>query len=292
MTWVAWRVQRLQYLTAAGAVLIIGLWLMFSGLYGDSSWSQAALTGDIFVLSGLPGLLGLTLGTSLVAGEFHNKTNRLAWSQSVSRSRWLVDKLATGTVVVGVLSAALVPLLDWWGGAMNVGVDIQPKIFDITGVVVVGYTLFAFMLGAALGAIIQKPTWAFAASVPVFALVRLLIGGQRSTLASPFSLVEPIQGVQPNGWILHYGYLPLGQTSPASGQSWTRYGQHLYACFNRVLTSANQTHCALVAHLHWVWQYEPERHYWSIQWSEATIYLGLAIVLLVVTLITVRRWET
>ena len=292
MTWVAWRVQRLQYLPAAGAVLVIGLWLIMSGLYGDSSWSQAGINGNIIGLSVLPGLLGLTLGTFLVADEVHNKTNRLAWSQSISRSRWLANKLAIGTVVVGVLSAALVPLLDWWSGAVNLGLDIQPKFFDVTGIVIIGYALFAFMLGAALGAIIQKPAWAFAASVPVFALVRLVVGGLRSTFAKPLSLVEPIQGSQPNGWVLHYGYLPLGQTTPAAGQTWAAKLLQVDSCFNRVSSIAGQTHCALVAHLHWVWQYQPESHYWPIQWFELAIFLCLAIVFLVVTLITVRRWQT
>jgi hypothetical protein len=262
---------------------------MLSGHYGDSSWSQSTSKGDIFVLSVLPGLLGLALGTSLVADELSNKTNRLAWSQSISRSRWLASKLATGTVVVGVLSAALVPLLDWWSGAMNVGLDIQPKIFDITGVVVVGYTLFAFMLGAALGAIIQKPAWAFAASVPVFAFARLVAGSLRSTLASPFSLVEPIQGSQPNGWVLHSGYLPLGQTTPVAGQSWTGGIQQVDSCFNRVSSSAGQIHCALVAHVHWVWQYQSESHYWPLQWVETAIFVGAALACLAATLVAVRR---
>jgi len=58
---------------------------------------------------------------------------------------------------------------------VTLGLDIQPKLFDITGVVVVSYALFAFMLGVTLGAIIQRPAWAFAASVPVFGFIRLVL---------------------------------------------------------------------------------------------------------------------
>ena len=215
MTWVAWRVQRLQYLAAVGAVLVIGLWLTLSGSNGSSAWAQASNHGDIIVLTALPGLLGLALGASLVGDEFRRGTNRLAWSQSISRTRWLVGKLAVGTVVVGGLTGLLVPLLGWWSGAVNSGLDVQPKLFDITGVVVVGYAIFAFMLGAALGAMIHKPGWAFAAGVPIFALVRLLVGGVRSTLVSPVSFVEPFQGSEPNGWVLHYGYVPIGRGRPS-----------------------------------------------------------------------------
>ena len=157
MTWVAWRVQRLQYLVAVGAVLAIGLWLTLSGSNGHASWAQTSSPGDIFVMSALPGLLGLALGASLVADEFHRGTNRLAWSQTISRTRWLVSKLAVGAVIVCVLVGLLVPLMGWWSGAVDSGLDIQPKLFDITGGVVVGYALLAFMLGALLGVFIHSP---------------------------------------------------------------------------------------------------------------------------------------
>jgi len=71
------------------------------------------------------------------------------------------------------------------------------------------------MLGVTLGAIIQRPAWAFAASVPVFGFIRLVVGGLRSTLASPASLIQQFQESPPNGWVLHAGYVPLGRTSPA-----------------------------------------------------------------------------
>jgi ABC-type transport system involved in multi-copper enzyme maturation permease subunit len=291
MTWVAWRVQRLQFVAAAGAVLVIGLWLAVCGHFGDSSWSQSTIKGDIFVFTALPGLFGLALGTSLVGEEVNNKTNRLAWSQSVSRTRWLSSKLAVGSVVVGVLTSVLVPILNWWTGAVNLGLDIQPKLFDITGIVVVSYALFAFMLGVTLGAIIQRPAWAFAASVPVFGFIRLVVGGLRSTLASPASLIQPFQESPPNGWVLHSGYLPLGLTSPAPGRTWSGNAQRVDACFNRVSSLAGQAHCAIVAHVHWVWQYQPESHYWSLQWTETGIYVGLAFVCSVATLIKVRGWR-
>jgi hypothetical protein len=194
--------------------------------------------------------------------------------------------------VVGVLTLVLVPILNWWTGAVTLGLDIQPKLFDITGVVVVSYALFAFMLGVTLGAIIQRPAWAFAASVPVFGFIRLVVGGLRSTLASPASLIQQFQESPPNGWVLHAGYVPLGRTSPAPGRTWSGNAQQVDACFNRVSSLAGQAHCALVAHVHWVWQYQPERHYWLLQWTETGIYVGLALVCFVATLIKVRGWRT
>ncbi len=292
MTWVAWRVQRLQYLVAAGTVLVLGLWLTLSGSHGHASWVQSSSPGDIIVMSALPGLLGLALGASLVADEFHRGTNRLAWSQTISRTRWLVIKLVVGAVVVCGLAGLLVPLMGWWTGAVNSGLDIQPKLFDTTGVVVVGYALFAFMLGAALGAVIHKPGWAFAAGVPIFALARLVVGALRSKLVSPVSLATSLPGSEPKGWMLHSGYLPLGRTTPAAGRTWFGLPSQAAACFGRASSSAGEAKCVVLAHLHWVWQYQPESHYWSLQWAETAIFAGLAVLSLAAAMVAVRRQQS
>jgi hypothetical protein len=292
MTWVAWRVQRLQFLAAAGAVLIIGLWLTVSGHFGDSSWTQSTVKADVFAFTALPGLFGLALGVSLVGEEVSNKTNRLAWNQSIPRTYWLLYKLAVATAVVGVLTLVLVPILSWWTSAVNLGLNIQPKVFDITGVVIFGYALFAFMLGSTLGATFQSPGWGFAAGVPVFGFMRLAVGGLRSMFASPASLIQPFQGAPPNGWVLHAGYLPLGRTTPGHGRRWTGYAQQVDSCFNRVSSFAGRAHCAIVARVHWVWQYQPESHYWLIQWTELAIFVGLACTCFGATFIKVRGWHT
>jgi hypothetical protein len=147
------------------------------------------------------------------------------------------------------------------------------------------------MLGSALGAVIHKPGWAFAAGVPIFALVRLVVGALRSSLVSPVSLSTPFQTSEPNGWVLHYGFLPLGRTSPAAGRTWFGVSQQAAACMSRVSSAAGEAHCVLIAHLHWVWQYQPESHYWSLQWAETAIFVGLALVGLVATLVAVRHQQ-
>ena len=78
MTWVAWRVQRMQYLVAAGVVVVLVLWLVASGLDGHAGWSQYWNNADVYVLYALPGVLGLAIGASLIAFEVDRGTNRLA----------------------------------------------------------------------------------------------------------------------------------------------------------------------------------------------------------------------
>jgi hypothetical protein len=295
MTWIAWRVQRSQYLVAAGVVVALALWLAVSGLNGQAGWSRLSTTGDTYGLYALPGLLGLALGAQLIATEIERGTNRMAWTQSISRARWLAGKLLVGGLVTAGLVALLMPLLGWWIGAMRTGPDIVPKYFGITGVAGVGYAVFAYLLGAALGTVISRPGWAFAAGLPVFIAARLLIDGLRPTLVAPAFAVEraaSLAATQAAGWVLNAGYLPLGRTSPAAGQTWASSQDHLGSCFYQAQSQAGMDHCAAAARLHLVVEYQPESHYWALQGVETAIYLAMAVVLAAVTVVAVRRWRT
>ena len=206
MTWAAWRVQRPQLLAAIGAVLMLGLWLAATALAmgHDQAWKYWT-DGDVYVLYALPGLVGLALGVPLVAGEFGHGTNRLAWTQSVTRVRWLAVKLAVGGLVAAGIVAALAVLLEWWTRAISLaastdsggfaGVRIQPSGFDLAGIVIIGYAVFAFALGAALGAIVRRAGWAFAVGVPVFAACRLVVEDWiRPHLVAAGDLRQPDRG--------------------------------------------------------------------------------------------------
>jgi len=96
----------------------------------------------------MPALLGLVLGAPLVAREIEQGTNRLAWTQSITRTRWLLVKLGVGALACCAIVGAMAPLLEWWTGVIHRGARILPSLFDISGFVAVSYVLFAFMLGA------------------------------------------------------------------------------------------------------------------------------------------------
>ena len=307
MTWVSWRVQRPQLLAALGAVAILGGWLAATGLVTghDQTWKYWT-DGDVYVLYALPGLLGLALGAPLVAGETDHGTQRLAWTQSITRTRWLAFKLLSGGLAAAALSAGITMLLEWWTTAVSLaaatnsggfsGVRIQPAAFDLTGIVVVGYTLFAFALGAALGAVVRRPGWAFALGVPTFAFVRLAVEDWvRPHLVAPAAYAT-LSGIAPravlNGWLLNSGFVPAGRTSPAPGRTWQSWQasppQSYVTCANQVRSPAADARCAALAHVHVVYQFQPASHYWELQAGETAIFAGLAVLLLGVTVIAVR----
>ena len=100
--------------------------------------------------SSCPSLIGMFWGAPLIARELETGTFRLAWTQSVSRMRWLLVKLG----LVGLASAAVGGLLSlmvtWWYSPIdkvNQG-RFGAAAFGLHGFVPAGYALFAFALGA------------------------------------------------------------------------------------------------------------------------------------------------
>ena len=309
MTWAAWRVQRSMILAAAAVVAMLALWLVITGLVmGHNQTWKYWTDGVIYVLFALPGVLGLALGTPLIAGESHLGTDRLAMTQSVTRARWLTFRLLVGGSVAVGITAALTLLLEWWTGAVSIsafsnsggfsGVHIQTTASDITGLVLVGYTMFAFFLGTALGTVIRRPGWAFAVGLPIFAAARIIVQDWvRPHLVAPAiftNLTEMSSSAVDNGLQLNIALLPAGLTSPPPGKTWTWWDstKSYETCQNRPnLTNAGDAHCALLAHVHYVFQYQPESHYWPLQGMETAIFLGLGTVLLGLTVIKVKRWR-
>jgi len=312
MNWVAWRVQRSQIIAVIVAVLVFALWLLVTGVVtGHSQTWKYWTDADIYVLYALPGVLGLALGAPLIASESNLGTNRLAWTQSVTRTRWLAYKLIVGGIVTACIVIALGFLLEWWTGAVSISpftnsggfssaVHIQPTAFDLTGIVAVGYALFAYCLGVALGAFIRRPGWAFALGLPIFAAARILVQGSlRAHLVAP-AIFTNLSGEGPStlpvndGWLLHSALLPSNLLGPPPGKTWawSDYTKSYDICRGKPnLSDDGAAHCAALSHLHFVMQYQPESHYWALQGIETAIFLGLGLLLLGLTVMKIKRWR-
>lgn len=336
MTWLAWRSQRLQLLACAGVVALLAAWLAITGAADHSAIVAAArlcpngggsprceaaydnlmnanrwTTPNYVILLVLPGVLGLVLGVPLVAREIEHGTNRLVWTQSIGRTRWLAIKLLLGGLVTAAVVGALDLLLPWWNNAVQNPPNILPRSFSVSGFVDVGYALFAFMLGAALGSVIRHTGWAIAAGVPLFAAFRFWVMALRPHLApirivssgGPFGSIGLPAGqtvlayssYQAN-WLLNSGYVPDGRDSPSRGQNWNT---GLNLVFSRcdsgggsLLLSTRLNRCADRLKLHWVTQYQPASHFWALQTAETAIFVAAAIVLCGITVLSVRRWRT
>lgn len=121
----------------------------------------------------VPGVLGVFWGAPLVAGELESGSFRLAWTQDVSRIRWLALRLA----VSGLAAMAVVGLASWvvtWraGPLDRAGLD-QFGSFDSRDIVPVGYAAFAVTLGVLLGTLLRRTVPAMAATLLTFTPARL-----------------------------------------------------------------------------------------------------------------------
>ena len=76
--------------------------------------------------------------------ELENGTYRLAWTQSITRRRWIVTRLGPAIGAALVAAIAVTVLVTWWRTPI---VDLRGRmesgVFDFEGTVTVGYVLFA-----------------------------------------------------------------------------------------------------------------------------------------------------
>ena len=134
MTWLTWRQFRPQAVASLAALVAFAIVLgatephlssMYAGSGITSCHGQAcnrlasnfliAVTGIypvVFMLGVAavilaPAVIGIFWGAPLIAREFETGTFRLAWTQSITRTRWLAAKIA----VVGTASVAASGLL-------------------------------------------------------------------------------------------------------------------------------------------------------------------------------------
>jgi hypothetical protein len=104
----------------------------------------------------LPGLIGVLLAAPFIFDLEHG-TYRLAWTQSITRGRWLLGKLGLPILSALLAGGALILLFTWWR-MPNVHINgrLDTGNYDTTGTVVIGYTLFALALALAPGAVWRR----------------------------------------------------------------------------------------------------------------------------------------
>jgi hypothetical protein len=198
MIWLTWRQHRAEALLVALALALFAAFLLKTGLdmagasqqlglgdclthaaaTGDRSPCDALVQafetqfGDLYGLSHwlsvLPALLGMLVGGPLVARELEQRTHLLAWTQSITRSRWLMAQLALVLGAGLLTSGALLALLLWWFTPFaQLGGRFVPTAFDIEGPVWVAAAGMALALGIFAGALTRRTVLAM-----LLALVR------------------------------------------------------------------------------------------------------------------------
>lgn len=308
-----WRQHRMQFVVGAAALLALAGYLVsgalqhasYAGSIGLLSCLAAHHTGcgalvqafynhfgpvpDAFqFLVVVPLLAGLFWGAPLVAREVETGTHRLAWTQSVSRHRWLTVKLVA-FLAATVAGAVIVSLsFNWWlsvaeqlnNAAQSSLSRLQPPEFDLTGVAPIGTALFAFALGTAAGAVIRRTIPAMVVTVGLFLAVMIPLQSWRYRLFTPLTVAGPFgqtSPVQPGAYALSTGYADAAR-HPVT------FDQILAVCGQRIGDNGEGVPLTcLTSHGFRLTQtYVPGSAYWPLQFIEAGAFTAVAVVLLAV----------
>jgi hypothetical protein len=277
---------------------------------------------NLLVLA-VPALLGAFWGAPLVARELETRTNLLAWTQSVTRSRWFLVKFAVAGAASMITAGLLTLMVTWWASPHDRLTDAPYSVFDHRDIVPMAYALFAVALGVVLGTIIRRMLPAMAATLAAFVVIRIgfgwwirprILSPSHSTgvftLPGPNSVFTAPRGVGPRDWIFSekvvtstgrvVGSYDLG-AGQIDGLSTASHGSSLNGvtgCANSLprlghsptpQMQAAVQRCVDSFHLHTIVTYLPSSRYWALQWSEAAIFIGGALALIAGGLWWIRR---
>jgi hypothetical protein len=252
-------------------------------------WAPLTLVGLLFLV--LPLLVGLFWGAPVVARELEHGTHRLVWTQGVSRRQWAAVKF---TFVGGfaVLAAVVYGLgLSWWLTPITQTNRFDPLIFDMQGIVPVGYTLFAVALGVFSGTVWPRMLPAMGTTLAGFLGVRLAVTIlARQHYMTPVDLTAQLASPTPiddvGDWVLNDGI------KNEAGQLVLPHGHlecHVVpgspvgpgpACGSDRGLGPGAYNWELV---------QPADRYWTFQWIETGVFMVLALGLLYLALRRVRR---
>jgi hypothetical protein len=301
----SWLQFRAQAVTAAAALAVVVAVLGVTAPHrqldsGVSRWLYAA---GIVVMYLTPAIIGIFWGAPLISRELETGTFRLAWTQSVSRTRWLAVKLGLAGLAAMATAGLLSLMVTWWSSPMDrtdplSGYRLSPLLFGARDLTPVGYAAFALALGVTIGLLIRRTVPAIATTLAIFAAVQAAVPlWVRPRLIPPVRTVSPLRLSAISGIGSSFPENSLGVEARAnipgawvySNQVTTRGGSTSlglapHACTSGLSaplsgpTSACKAALASL-HLRQALVYQPASRYWAFQWSETGLYLVLALLL-------------
>jgi hypothetical protein len=324
MIWLTWRQFRAQAVVAGAALIAMAITLALTGPHLASVFDSNGLAtcrtgcgadagkfidevkgsgtelifyGGIFLVYAVPALIGLFWGAPMVSREFEAGTFRLAWNQSVTRTRWIAVKLGLIGLAAMVTAGLLSLMTSWWasplyqaaqqaGGQDPLSINkLAGPLFGAGGIAPVGYAAFAFALGVTVGVLIRRTVPAMAVTLAIFAAIQIFWPGVvRPHLIPPVHGTEPLAAVTVNGMGVAPGHLfmNVGSISGHAG-AWVTSARAVNAAGQpatnvpAACALSNTLIQCLASHgIRLAVSYQPASRYWALQWVETGIFLILA----------------
>jgi hypothetical protein len=235
----------------------------------------------------------------MVAGELEAGTHQFAWTQSITRRRWLAVRAGWLLLAAAVLAGAVSAVVTWWSGPDNaLNADaFQVNHFDITGIVPAGYAVFAMALGICAGTLLRRTLPALAVTLASFTALRALTALRlRPHYMTPvtvyYKLTAPFTPAGSSLGISQGIIGPNGQTAVLSDGVPSYDGVPIpAACLHAAATPNPQAPLpCLAAHGYRGFAtYQPASRFWAFQGIETGIFVVLAAVLIAVTFWVLKR---
>jgi hypothetical protein len=230
----------------------------------------------------VPLLFGLFWGAPLLAREFEDGTHNLAWTQGVTRRRWLIRTVMWALLAAAVWAGAMAALVSWWrlpDNALAIPYSrFGPGLFDIQGIVPVAYSVFAVALGIAAGSVLRRVVPAIATTFAIFIAARVAVVYLRPHYMPPiarlFSFVQGPDAAPAGSWVV--------RSNAIIGPNGQNYGSISFPSSDQVPAAcrASMSASCLGSHgFRTMITYQPASRFWAFQGIEAGIFIVLAAAL-------------
>jgi hypothetical protein len=312
MAWVTWRQNRIQLIAGGTLLLAIALLALVTGPAIRDAFEQQDLATclppatrsgcDIIVrhfqsehstlplvaryLVFFPALIAVFVGAPLLSRELEHGTYRLAWTQGVTRRRWLLSQtlLLSAATIVGALAVSAIVM--WWRLPFDrLQGRISPSRFEIEGLVVPAYALFALALGVFSGALLRRIVPAMTVALAAFVAVRLTVANfLRPNYLAPEHDTAAALTPSPHAqdWVLSDSLVDsVGRQISAAREN--------LAIEHAQIAQIDPQEYLLSLGWRRAITFQSAERFWTFQAIEAAIFVGLAAAIVIVTLRLVQR---
>jgi hypothetical protein len=314
--WLGWRQQRTETLITAAILALLAALLVPKGIQLASYYDHNSIArclshknpacaqtlsefgGKAGILRSLmpwftllPGLIGVALAAPILL-DLESGTFRLAWTQSITRGRWIATRFSLAVVTSLAAGGLLALLFTWyrrpldsvysrWDGSSG---------FDVEGLVPIGYVLFALGLAVAVGVVWRRTAPSVVVAFLAYVASRLFVDGWlRQRYVTPLSATWRLNARGPtldNAWVLSSGL------SDRSGHPFNGGFGVLQACGRVAYRGSKVLNSQCLAshgagYNSAVWQ--PANRFWEFQGIETALFGGIALVLLAFSAWWLRR---
>jgi len=315
MTWVTWRQYRYQGALAAGLLVVVAVVLLIAGFHAASVWhsvsgqcgtgacggkfgSNISLNGPIvgalaMATSAVPLLPGLLWGAPMVAHELETGTNQFAWTQGVTRRRWLAIKTGWLLLAAALIAGIAAAVVTFWSGpdhALTADAFMANR-FDLIDIVPVGYAVFAMALGICAGAVFRRTVPALGVTLAAFVGLRALVAQWlRLHYMSPVTVFYNLQKpFNPAGSYLGVSQGIVRANHKIAPPNFNVPNFDGVAIPKACQAAPDPTPCFAAHGYEGFLKYQPANRFWAFQGIETAIFLVVAIALLGITFWVLNR---